>query len=206
MQRAWITGLTVAGVVGTGGAAFAGMSLTHTDGGTVEAQSPAATASTALSTSTTYRLGDAGLVTLDSAGGVITVTSVVPASGWTLVASSAPGVHVEVSLTDTVQVVQMSADLVDGRIVASLNASATSTTLAPAPEPAAAPAAVQAPTPAPAPANRVVVLVPTPKATVAATTSASGSTHVSTPSGKPSGRPTSNTRHESGEREGGGDD
>jgi hypothetical protein len=143
------------------------------------------------STATTYRVGDAGLVTLDSAGGVITVAWVQPASGWTVLAASNPAAHVEVSLTDTVQVVQMTADLVDGRIVASLTSTATSTTAAPA-------ALAPAPTPAPAPASRVVVLVPTPHAKVAATTSASGSTHVTTPSGA--------TRHQSGEHEGGTDD
>jgi hypothetical protein len=188
MQRAWITGLTLAGVVGTGGAAFAGMSLTHTDGNAVEAQAPAPTASTmAATTSTTYRLGDAGLVTLDSAGGVITVTSVRPSAGWTVVTSSNPGLHVEVNLTDTVEVLQMTADLVDGRIVATLNSSATTTA---APTPAAAPA--------PASASPVVVLLPTPHASVAATTATSGSTHVTTPSGA--------TRNPSGEHEGGSDD
>jgi hypothetical protein len=193
MQRAWITGLTLAGVVGTGGAAFAGMSLTHTDGNAVEAQAPAASAATtAPTTSTTYRLGDAGLVTLDSAGGVITVTSVLPSAGWTVVTSSNPGLHVEVSLTDGVEVLQMTADLVDGRIVAALNSSATTTA---APTPAAAPA--------PASASPVVVLVPTPHAPVAATTATSGSTHVTTPSGASRHH---SAGHEANEHEGGSDD
>jgi hypothetical protein len=194
MQRAWITGLTLAGVVGTGGAAFAGMSLTHTDGNAVEAQAPAASAATtAPTTSTTYRLGDAGLVTLDSAGGVITVTSVLPSAGWTVVTSSNPGLHVEVSLTDGVEVLQMTADLVDGRIVAALNSSATTTTAAPTPAAA----------PAPASASPVVVLVPTPHAPVAATTATSGSTHVTTPSGASRHH---SAGHEANEHEGGSDD
>jgi hypothetical protein len=193
MQRTWITGLTLAGVLGTGGAAFAGMALTHTDGSSVEAQAPGATLGTlATSTATTYRLGDAGLATLDSAGGTITITGVEPSVGWTVVSSSNPGLHVELSLTDTVQVLQMTADLVDGRIVASLTSTATNTTAAPAPASA----------PAPAPATPVV-LVPTTRPAVAATTAVSGSTRPSTPSG-----PTQHGsgEHERGEHEGGSDD
>jgi hypothetical protein len=190
MQRAWITGLTLAGVLGTGGAAFAGMSLTHIDGSAVEAQSPAAAATTAaVSTATTYRLGDAGLVTLDSAGGMITITSVTPSTGWSVVASSNPGLHVELSLTDTVQVLQLTADLVDGKIVAAL------TTSSPVADPTTA---APAPAPAPASASPVVALVPTARPAIVATTSASGSTHVTKKSGS--------TRHESDEREGGDDD
>jgi hypothetical protein len=187
MQRAWITGLTLAGVLGTGGAAFAGMSLTHTDGSAVEAQASGGTIGTlAASTATTYRLGDAGLVTLDSAGGIINITSIQPAAGWTVLSRTNPGVHLELSLTDTVQVLQMTADLVDGRIVANLSATSTTTV-------ASAPAS--APTPAPA---TPVVLVPTTRGTVAATTAVSGSTRPSTPSGP--------SQHEQGEREGGSDD
>jgi hypothetical protein len=189
MQRAWITGLTLAGVLGTGGAAFAGMSLTHTDGAAVEAQSPGATAGTmATSTATTYRVGDAGLVTLDSAGGIITITSIEPSTGWTVLARTNPGVHLELSLTDTVQVLQVTADLVDGHIVASLTSAGANTSVAP--DPASAPA--------PAPATPVV-LVPTKPAHVVATTAVSGSgTRPSTPSGP--------SQHERGEHEGGSDD
>jgi hypothetical protein len=188
MQRAWITGLTVAGVLGTGGAAFAGMSFTHTDGAAVDAQAPgASTSALTTSTATTYRVGDAGLVTLDSAGGTITIISIEPATGWTVLARSVPGVHIEISLTDTVQVLQMTADLVDGHIVANLTSTGVNTTVAPSPASA----------PAPAPATPVV-LVPTTRPVVAATTSASGSTRPTTPSGP--------AQRERGEREGGSDD
>jgi hypothetical protein len=189
MQRAWITGLTLAGVLGTGGAAFAGMSFSHTDGSAAEAQANVATTgAVAAATATTYRLGDAGVVTLDTAGGTITIVSIQPATGWTVLSRSNPGLHVEVSLTDTVQVFQMTADLVNGHIVAALTSTVANTTVAP--DPASAPA--------PAPATPVV-LVPTGRTPVAATTAVSGGhTRSTTPSGP--------SQHEVGEREGGSDD
>ena len=170
MQRAWITGLTLAGVLGTGGAAFAGMSITHTDGNSVEAQAPALASDTTLGTSaTTYRLGNAGTVTISVTGGAITIVSAEPAAGWTLVGSSVPGTHVEVQLSDGTQVLTFSADLVDGAAVAALAAapSAAAAPAAPAPATQAAPAIAAAP--APRPATPVVVLEPTPRQPVVTT-------------------------------------
>jgi hypothetical protein len=194
MQRAWITGLTLAGVLGTGGAAFAGMSVGHSDGSAVEAQAPgttsATTSATATDTTTTYRLGDAGTVTISVAGGVITVAGVEPATGWTQVGSSAAGVHVDVTLTDGTQLLHFAADLVDGRAVASLTNAPTGTVAPPTNTPIV---------PAPRAATPVIVLTTVPAKPVT-TTAASGSA----PSSPSSTRTAETTR--TAEKEGGSDD
>ena len=107
---------------------------------------------------TTYRLGNAGTVTMSVTGGAITIVSAQPAAGWTLVGSSVPGTHVEVQLSDGTQVLTFSADLVNRAAVAALAAapSAAAAPAAPAPATQAAPAIAAAP--APRPATPVVVL------------------------------------------------
>ena len=123
MKRSWITGLTLASVAGTGGAAFARMSVVNHDGSAVEAQAAALKAGTVApaSATTTYRLGTAGTVTITTAGGGISVDAATPATGWLLLNTGAPGTHVEVSFTDLTQTVTFVADVVDGRAVVSLS-------------------------------------------------------------------------------------
>ena len=68
-----------------------------------------------------YQVGDAGLVTLDTAGDVLTVVSVTPASGWTLVEAESYGsTDIEVKLTNGTTVVEFKANLQLGVITTSV--------------------------------------------------------------------------------------
>lgn len=68
-----------------------------------------------------YQIGDAGLVTLDTAGDVLTVVSVTPESGWTLVKAESYGsADIEVKLTNGVTVVEFKANLQLGVITTSV--------------------------------------------------------------------------------------
>ena len=72
MNKAWITGLTLAGVAGSAGAAFAGISSSDQVGSSVEAQGlPLETSTTEAAARTfTYQVGAAGTVTLTAANGM----------------------------------------------------------------------------------------------------------------------------------------
>ena len=108
MRRVWVTTLTVAGVIGSGGAAMAGV---LDDGGNTSSAPlptlPAAPASTAAPTSTapaphavSYQIGAAGTVTVEMGPGGATVRGAEPAAGWTLVSATASGSHVEIVFSD----------------------------------------------------------------------------------------------------------
>ena len=127
MNRAWITGLTLAAVAGTGGAAFAGMSADSGTGGTADAaaQQPAAEiTTTTVDGVVTYQLGPAGTVNLTTKDGVLRVDNALPSLGWTVVTYSGPAKHIGVILTDSTQIVTFRADLVAGKVVASLSSAA----------------------------------------------------------------------------------
>ncbi|MEI7547469.1 MAG: hypothetical protein WCK21_05350, partial [Actinomycetota bacterium] len=134
MNKAWLTSITVAGIAGSAGAAFAGMSaIQH-----VSAESAPATSNTragaATSRTVTYRVGDAGIVTLTTDGTTIAVTTSEASPGWTLVGASAPGAHVAVRFSDSQQVVTLTADQVGDEIAVSLTSveapGATATSIA----------------------------------------------------------------------------
>ena len=156
MNRAWITGLTVASVAGTGGVAFATMTAsTHPASA---APSPVAalseTTASVAPRAYSFQAGAAGQVNLTAADGVLTVDSTVPSTGWLVLSYTGPGTHVEVQLGDGMQIVTFAADLVNGEVEAGITAT-------PAPTLPTVPATDPATTPAPAPAVPVVVLQPT---------------------------------------------
>lgn len=161
MNKNWITGLTLASVVGTGGAAFAGMRATTHDSVQAAGETPtSATATTVAGTSASYVAAEAGLVNVSLAGGVITVDSTVPNSGWSVVSFTAPGAHVEVVFTDGTRSITFVADVVDGQIHAEVaDTTPTTSTVAP----------VTSATPAPQP----TVLVPSTQPSSSHTTAAS---------------------------------
>ena len=141
MNRLWISSLSLAGVVGSGGAAWASLS----DPGTTSAPpveavgtNVAATASTVTSaptapTTVSYQVGTAGIVTVDLVAGGATVTAVSPGAGWAVGAASAAGSHLDVVFTDPLQVVTFAAVLVDGSLVPSVSAVAQPGAPVPAP-------------------------------------------------------------------------
>jgi hypothetical protein len=119
MNRSWITACTLAAVVGSG-AACVGV-ITGSNEQPVAA-SPEPTAAPATPVDVTppqldaqgtvaYRLKSVGVVTVQVAGGTVTVVSSVADNGWETVGSNAAGTHAEARFTDGVQLVTFTADL-----------------------------------------------------------------------------------------------
>lgn len=78
---------------------------------------PAPTTTTTTTTQAVYQIGEAGLVTLDSAGGVLTVVSVVPNAGWVVAhAESDDAYNVEVKFQSAFTVLEFHANLLFGVI------------------------------------------------------------------------------------------
>ena len=160
MKKTWITGITVAAVAGTGGAAFASMQATTHDNTADAAPQPAVSAveTTMAARAYSYQAGPAGTVNLTVDDGAMKVDSALPIAGWSVVSYSAPASHLEVSFTDGLQIVTFIADLTGGEVVASLSAAPaptvpTTAAPAPAPAPATAPATVAPSSQAPAPSH-----------------------------------------------------
>ena len=142
MNKNWITGLTLASVVGTGGAAFAGMHATTHDAVQAQGETPtSAVASTtaAAGASASYAAAEAGTVNVTLLDGVITVDSTVPNAPWTVASFTVPGTHVEVVFTDGTRSITFFADVVNGEIEAGV-ADTTPTTSTVAPVTSATPA------------------------------------------------------------------
>jgi len=115
MNRTWITGLTLAGVAGSGGA-FAAAATSGTDV-PVAAQAPSVVNASDFvqaptSRTINYQVGAAGTVTVTVTNGVLNVDSTTFGTGWTGGATAVAGSHVEVQFTDTAQLVTFGADLV----------------------------------------------------------------------------------------------
>lgn len=123
MSRTWITGLTIAGIAGTGGAAaFAGMSSEQpaTEPTSTDASTPSAGTTDdhgQASEHVTYQIGTIGTVTLEVEGDRLEIEGTTVTTGWGLVATSVPGTHVGAQFTDGTQLVTFSADLVNGEVV-----------------------------------------------------------------------------------------
>lgn len=140
-NRARIIGLAVAGVAGTSGAAFAGMQVTDEPSSAqpnIEAATTTATEdSVAADGTVTYQVGAAGTVAVTRTAGSLSVSSATAGAGWSVLAVSGPGGHVEVQFTDTFQLVTFGADAVGDDIAVSLSnvaaPGAETTTVAPAP-------------------------------------------------------------------------
>jgi hypothetical protein len=221
MNKAWITGLTLAGVAGSAGAAYAGISSADQNAPSVEAQGfveEATTTTIAPARSFTYQVGDAGSVAVTVDGGVITVDSALAgALPWTVGTFSTPAAHVEVQFTNGMQQVTFIADLVNGEVVVSLtNVAAPGVTTPPATleitnitnGPAPTAPAAPAPMPASPPAKATTFLpVPAPSGSHTSATSSAGTSdddgHESDDSHDSNHE---NDSHESDHESGGGSD
>lgn len=189
INKAWITGITVASVAGTGGAAFAAMQAnTQHDSASAAAPQITAASSTTLGAQTyEFQAGPAGIVHLTAALDVITIDSALPSAGWTLLDYTSPAGHVEARFTDGSQIITFVADSVNGQVTAGISAAAVPTTVpvtdpattaAPAPSTDAPPAETAAPTtPAPQPALPPQELTPVTQVPAPATTTAPSSGH-----------------------------
>lgn len=177
MNKAWITALSIAGIAGSAGAAYAGLSVNGNEGAPAEAQGlPATMPATTLTpvpteastpATATYQVGDAGTVTVTNVDGVVSVQSAMPSAGWTVQGYTSPAGHVEVRFANALQVLTFNADVVDGTMVASLaeapNMPTIDTTVTEAPTTAPTPDPVPVPMPAtPAAPIAAPVAAPTP--------------------------------------------
>lgn len=179
MNRTWITTLTLATVIGSGGALAGVLAANNERPAVAQAQSsplPAAfveptTPALEATGTVAYQVGSAGMVTVSVANAALNVDGATPSPGWSTVSTSAPGTHVDVQFTDTTQLVTFSADLVDNNVVVQVSnvpvattpttAAASSTSASSAPrstqQPAAQPAAPQ---PAAAPTQAAPTAAP----------------------------------------------
>lgn len=144
MNRKMITGITLAAVAGSAGAAYASMTVSdHTDANAAAPQSSEVT-TTELHRSYTYQAGPAGTVNLTADGDELDIDSTLPNFGWSVISSRSDDATVEVQLSDGTQIVTFTAELVGGDVVASLASSpvptlATQPNVTPAPQPAVPP-------------------------------------------------------------------
>ncbi|MDO8364486.1 MAG: hypothetical protein Q7V88_16455 [Actinomycetota bacterium] len=170
MNKAWITGLSLAGVVGTAGAAYAGFAEGAASGPIAAADAPVASQPHHDARTVSYQVGVAGTVTLTLADGSVTVSGATAGAGWVVLSSTVPGAHVEVQFSDSLQVVTFAADAAGDDIAVSLMAlpaDGAPTTVAGAPMDVTiitTPHHNNHPTPTPAPAT------PTPTPTPPAVT------------------------------------
>ena len=190
MNKTWLTGITIAGIAGSGGLAYAGVNVISS----ASAESAPAAESTAPAAirSITYQIGVAGLVTIQSDGTTLTALDPHPGTGWTFVGATDAAAHVDVQFTDGQQLVTFSADQVGAEIIVSVTnveaPGATTTTVAPepivvtivtdAPVDTEAPAPTTTPaTPAPTPPPATTIHVATPTPAPATTTKPSPAHH-----------------------------
>jgi hypothetical protein len=187
MNRTWITGLTLAGVAGSGGA-FAAAATSGTDV-PAAAQAPSVVNASEFvqaptSRTINYQVGAAGTVTVTVTNGVLNVDSTTFGTGWTGGATAAAGLHVEVQFTDMAQLVTFGADLVNNELVVALtNVPAPGVVAAATPTPMDITVIGQTNTarpktaPQPQPATQPIAAQPTAvqSPTPAATTAPSGS-------------------------------
>lgn len=76
-----------------------------------------------------FRIGDAAVATVDTAGGVLVVTDVVPSPGWTVTKAEGSGtVRLDVVLASETSTVSFGAFLSGGEILTSVSSETTPTT------------------------------------------------------------------------------
>jgi len=197
-NRARIIGLAVAGVAGTSGAAFAGMSVQDEPSSAqpiIEEASTTAADGQSADGTVTYQVGAAGTVAVTRTAGSLSVSSATAGAGWSVLAVSGPGGHVEVQFTDGLQLVTFAADAVGDDIAVSLTnvaaPGAETTTVALAPIDVqiisgggdSGPGSTWAPAPQPATPAPTAPASSTPGATNPATTQPSPATTAAPSSG-----------------------
>lgn len=173
MNRSWITALTLATVVGTGGA-FVGVITASNEQPVAAAPEPTLPALAGLVDVTTphldpsgtvaYRLDSVGIVTVQVANGGLTVVSSVADPGWTAASVTGSGTHAEAAFTDGEQLVTFTADLSGSNVLVSVSSvTATREPQSATEPPAAAPASTSViePTPPTQPHQTVPTTQPT---------------------------------------------
>ena len=84
--------------------------------------------SPSVSTQFSYRVGEAGLVVLDTAGGVLTIVSTTPNAEWSTVGSeNRDPLHVDIKLQSATVLIEFTATLSSGQITTSVESTDLST-------------------------------------------------------------------------------
>ena len=147
MRRTWISGLAIAGVIGSGSAAIAGVVRSEVIGADQAAASPPVTTvpvadappDTRITEGsplvTTYDVGGAGRVDLAVGDTAMTVEHAAASEGWSLLDISGDTTTVQVRFTDVASVVTFQARLVDGAIATAVEQVAVAAETAPVTEP-----------------------------------------------------------------------
>jgi hypothetical protein len=94
-----------------------------------EAAQPASVSPAASAAQAAYLVGESGTVTLDTAGDVLKIVSVVPTDGWTVIQSESDGASsVEVKFQSGSSMVEFHANLLFGVVTTSMESDGESTT------------------------------------------------------------------------------
>jgi hypothetical protein len=213
MNKQLLTGMTIVGVAASAGVAYEAVSAIHS------ASAESAPASSApvqpVSRTIVYQVGAAGQVTVNVAGGTLTVNGSAATTGWSVVAASATGAHAEVQFTDGVQLVTFTADLVGDNVAVSVtNTEAPgATTVAGQPINVVVISDSNTPTPTPAPTPAATspaapgsTSAPTSTTTAHSTTTTTKPAPAATTAPSSAGGQHNGGEHESGEHESGEDD
>lgn len=140
MKTSLATSLSIIGVLATGGVALATNSTMVDSTLSVDTTVPVTTTIPQTQTSTTipapvqsaYDIQGVGIITLEQDPTNLNVFSVSPGSGWTYVSTSEDATKVELEFTNGTQKVKFTAELLDGRVVTTVEA--TDTSIAPSNE------------------------------------------------------------------------
>ncbi|MEI7619312.1 MAG: hypothetical protein WCK14_11880 [Actinomycetota bacterium] len=119
MKKSWLTAVSVVGALGTGSAVVMAGAVMNSGS---NPQSSAPVPDLTAPHTAVYQVGSAARISLSSAGGTITVISVTPNAGWSLVSTSPAASSVTVTLTDSTQIVTFIASSVAGEIQTSVTA------------------------------------------------------------------------------------
>lgn len=121
MNRTWIAALSIAGVAGTGGAAYAGLATPTAEPAPETTVAPAVeTTAAPIHRVVDFQIGTAATIRVEQIGDSITITGVATADGWASLGTAGSGTHAEALIGNGVQLVTFSADLIDGEIVPSV--------------------------------------------------------------------------------------
>ena len=116
-------------IAGPSGTEVTGTSVAGDEVTKLNAEVTKINSSVLTSTQAMYQIGDAGVVTLETAGDVLTVVSATPNAGWTVVSAESNGAsNIEVKLLSGTTLVEFKASLLNGVITTSVESKFVGTT------------------------------------------------------------------------------
>lgn len=135
MKTSLTTSLSIIGILATGGVALAanttvlGPTLSSAQG-LAPALTVSADSTVPVTVQSSYNVQGVGIITLGQNATALSVLAVDPITGWTYKATNEQTDQIEIKFSTDAQMVKFTAELVDGRIVTTVQATDTSATLA----------------------------------------------------------------------------